>query len=131
MKEKVNRETAVMELEKWLESKKISQNKRESLLDVESEIVDAICDGYLHLDEKTMEWKHTLKFPLENLKELTYAHRINVGKVEVKTRTIKPDDLQGRIRAYISVLTGEPNGIISALDTADSSIAGSIASYFF
>lgn len=132
MKEpKVNRETATAELEKWLDAKKISQNKRDTLMDVESEIIDAICDGYLTLDEKTMEWKHVLKFPLDNLKELKYAFRVNAGKIEAKTRTIKADDLSGRVRAYVSVLTDEPNGIISALDTADSSIAGAIASYFF
>ena len=128
---KVNRETATAEIEKWLDAKKISQNKRTSLQDVESELMDAICDGYLELDEETMEWKHTLKFPLENVKDLKYAPRVNAGKIEAKTRTIKPDDLQGRIRAYISVITDQPNGIIAALDTADHSIASSIASYFF
>lgn len=131
MKEsKVTREEAIGMLEQWLVSKKISKNKRTTLEDVEDEIVDAIEDGYLSLN-KDMEWIFNLKFPLENTTQLKFAHRINVGKLESKLRKTTSEDIQGRIKIYVAVLTDQPNGIIQALDTADISIAGAIASYFF
>jgi hypothetical protein len=77
---------------------------------------------------------HTLKFSLNTdppLEKLKYPARINVGKLNAKLRGVKSDDLSGRVLAYVTALTDESNGIIKALDTADYTIASSVATYFF
>lgn len=128
----IPRDKAVEELEKWLEAKKISGNKRRSNEDMEEELVDAIEDGYLILNDDNT-WTQKLKFPIDNanVSELKHAFRINIGVLNTKLRGTKIDDIAKRVQIYVSVLTDQPNAIIGSLDTVDYSIASTIATYFF
>lgn len=133
MYEKVNRETAISEFQAWLDAKKVSKTKRESLIEMEEEIIDAIMEGYLQINEdKTITQR--LKFPLQTAPETTeikFAFRINIGVLNIKLKGIKSDDSSGRITAYLTALTEQSKAIIMALDTVDYTIASSIAVYFF
>ena len=132
-KTKVSREKAVEELERWLNAKKITGNKRKSNEDIEEELIDAIEEGYLVLNEDN-SFTYKLKFPLDGenpITELKFAFRVKIGVLNAKLRGIKIDDLSGRIQTYIAVLTDQPKGLIGALDTSDNSIASAIATYFF
>lgn len=132
-KTKVNRETAVEELNKWLDAKRITGNKRKSNEEIEEELIDAIEDGWLVLNDD-FTFTQRLKFPIQGtteINELKHAFRVKVGELNAKLRGVKTDDIVGRVLTYVSVLTDQPKGIIGALDTADYSVASSIATYFF
>ena len=128
----IPRDKAVEELEKWFEAKKISGNKRKTNEDIEEELVDAIEDGYLVLNDDHT-WTQKLKFPIDNanVSELRHAFRINIGVLNAKLRGVKIDDIAKRVQSYVCVLTDQPNAVVGSLDTVDYSIASSIATYFF
>lgn len=138
MSEKVTLEVASNEVKKWLDYKKISEkritssNGRESIDTMES----AIVDGSLTFNEENKQFTHNLKFPIETtdgksvINTLTYAPRLQVRDIEKAMRGVKAGETQATIKAYISALTGQPAGIIGALDSEDYNIAYSIASFF-
>lgn len=131
--EKISREVAINEFERWFESKKLPQTKRGGDMEaVENELIEAICDGRIIITDN-FEIKQTLVFPIKNgeLTDLTFVHRIPTGELQAKTAYVKKDDNQGRITATIAALTKEVGGTIRALDTADFSLASCIATYFF
>ena len=133
---KVTKELAQIEFNKWATAKKIKESSRESYKVIEEKIIEAICEGILILNDK-LEWEHTLEFPIEgegikSTSILTYKLRIATGVLNVAFKGIKPDESDERLVAMIAALTGEPKGIIKALDTStDYSIASCIATYFF
>lgn len=132
-KTKVSREKAVEELNKWLDAKRITGNKRKSNEEIEEELIDAIEEGWLVLNDD-FSFTQKLKFPIEGtskIEELKHQFRVKVGELNAKLRGVKMDDVVGRVQTYVAVLTDQPKGLIGALDTADYSIASSIATYFF
>ena len=133
---KVTKELAQEEFEKWATAKKIKQSARDSYKSIEEKIVESISEGILILNEN-LEWEHTLEFPIEgagitSTSLLTYKLRLSTGVLNVAFKGIKPDESDERLVAMIAALTGEPKGIIKALDTStDYSLASCIATYFF
>jgi hypothetical protein len=133
---KVSKELAQEEFEKWAIAKKIKQSVRDSYKSIEEKIVESISEGILILNEN-LEWEHTLEFPIEgagitSTSLLTYKLRLATGVLNVAFKGIKPDESDERLVAMIACLTGEPKGIIKALDSStDYSLASCIATYFF
>lgn len=133
---KIPLKTAQAEVDKWLDFKKVKTQKRENNKEQIELIVDAVCDGTLVLDEKTLVFTHKLLFPLGNsdnegtIKELTYKPRLMVRDINAKMKGVKANDPDGRIVSYVSALTDQPSGIIASLDTEDNSLAQQIVSFF-
>jgi len=132
---KIPLEVAQVEIEKWLDFKKVKTQKRENNKEQLELITDAICDGTLVLDDKTFVFTHKLLFPLgsgdsEKIKELTYKPRLMVRDINAKMKGVKANDPDGRIVSYIAALTDQPSGIITSLDTEDNSLAQQIVQFF-
>ena len=133
---KIPLETAQAEVDKWLDFKKVKDQKRENNKEQIELIVDAICEGTLVLDEKTLVFTHKLSFPLGSsdkegtIKELTYKPRLMVRDINAKMKGVKAGDSDGRIVGYIAALTDQPSGIITSLDTEDNSLAQQIVAFF-
>lgn len=133
MNEKVSLEKAQNEFNAWLDYKKVSNSKRESLKDVADEILDAIQDGHLVIDTDTYEIVYTLKFPPEkgDLKEIKFQARVSTGIIDSKLRGVALNDAPGRVRAYACAITGLVPNDFRVLDTADWSIVSDVVAYFF
>ena len=128
----VSKEVATAEINKWLESKKVGSLKREANENQINVLIEAICDGYLSLAED-FTLVHTLKFPPSEgkpLKELRYKNRITLKEVTENMKNVKAQDVDGRILAYASALTGEAKGIMARFDTEDSGILQAIVLFF-
>lgn len=135
MNEAVNYETAVADVTSWLDHKKVSQNKRDSLQGMIDNITGAVSDGSLVLMED-MKWKHILKFPLTadgnvTTAELSYKPRINDANIEPYKKVVKGVDFDSSLKRVILALTGKSLGEINNLDSStDRAIAESIAVFF-
>lgn len=136
---KLTRELAIAEFEKWFESKKLPGTKRaennpDAMDGIEKEMIMAFQEGRIIVNDD-MTLTMFLQMPLENngnkLTELVFAHRIQAGKIQSRTAHVKPNDLQGRILFTIAALTDQEGGIIRALYDVDYNLASNIATYFF
>ena len=135
MKQKVTREVALKDFERWLNFKNIKGRKREDNENFEQIIVDAIVDGQLTIGDNChikfiLPEAITNKEGEEVLKELTFLPRIRVRDVNNKMKGVKADDGDGRVVAYISAITQQNTGIITNLFTEDYSVCQSIVMYF-
>ncbi len=129
---KVNPEIAKEEVLKWLEFKKVSQSKRDSLADNIKAIEEAIAEGCLVLNEQC-ELVQQLKFPIESeisTSTLTYKPRLKESTLAVHMTGVKITDFDSRIYATVAALTGKPRDLIKSLDTEDYSIGKNIAFFF-
>lgn len=129
---KVFRDQAQKEINEWLEFKKIGDKKREDASEQIEALVNAVVEGILTITEDK-KITHALKFPLEGellINKLEYKPRLRVADIHTHMNGIKGGDADGRVRAYITALTGQPQNVIKALDTEDYSIAQSIAIFF-
>ena len=130
--QKVSPEIAKEEVLRWLDFKKVSQSKRDSLADNIKSLEEAIVEGYLVLNEST-EFVQSLKFPIgtESLTtDLTYKARLKESTVATHLTGVKIGDFDGRVYAYVAALTGKPRDLIKSLDTEDYSIGKNIAFFF-
>lgn len=134
-KKKIVREQAQAEFDKWLEFKRISERRREGLLNFEEKLVDAICDGYMSVTPE-LELKYKLSEPIKDedgvikLDELVFKPRIRDIDVQKALKGVKDDDGNGRLRAIASACTGVPKGLIGLVWDYDMNIYQAIAVYF-
>jgi hypothetical protein len=132
MAEKINREVAVQDFERWLDFKRVSDNKREKSKDQEDLIVDGISNGSITIDDEC-NIHQILVFPVDGeagFSELIYRPRINRKLLSVKLKAIKADDPDGRISAYAAALCNKAVLQIDKLDTEDLRVADAIVMYF-
>lgn len=139
---KISKEQAEVEINSWLDYKKVSKSKREENKAYIETLVDAMMDGILSMDgeqdkisskEDYMSFTHFLKFPTEGetpLISLRYKARLKVMTVQSVLRGLKGDDSQAFIIAYACALTSQPKALIQALDTEDYKITQAIAVFF-
>lgn len=130
---KISREQAETEVKAWLDHKCVSEKRRESKKDAIENLIGAIEDGSLTMDQTNFKLTQRLLFPFKNEKsvdELVYLPRITVDAVQKSMGGIKADDLHGMVKAYVAALTTQPKAIISALDTEDYEVAQKIAIFF-
>jgi len=128
--EKVSREVATVEVEEWLNKKRIYQSVREQQKDSIDLLIDAVMLGDITIgDDNTIT--HKLVNPTGDIKEMKYKARISESDTRGPLSGVKGNDAEGRLNAYIQALTGTPKNIIAALDTStDKKIALSIAVFF-
>ena len=129
---KINRESAIEDFKKWLDYKRVNENKRQQSSQQEEVIVDAICNGDITIDEEC-NIHQKLVFPVEGevgFDELVYRPRINRKLLQAKLRGVKADDVDGRMSAYVAALTNKAILQITNLDTEDLRVADAIVMYF-
>ena len=133
--EKVTRKVAELEVNKWLDHKKVKDKKRENLQDQIDIMVDSIIDGSLVLDQD-FKFTHQLSFPIENsngettVKSLTYKPRLSVKEINSRMKGIKANDPDARVVGYIAALTDQPRAVLTDLDTEDNAVAQAFATFF-
>lgn len=144
---RINQESALIELEKWYNFKRIKPSKRETkvvkikdkdVIQLKNEItitspmpviVEAIMEGDLVLQED-FSFKHKLNFPIGNTKELVYKPRLKSGDIARKLNGIDATNATVLINTYAALLADENTGVIAGLDTEDNRVAQSVAMYF-
>jgi hypothetical protein len=120
-------------VQKWLDLKRIPAAKRETQKEAINSLIEAVSNGDISIaDDGVITQK--LIFPITigggELSELTYKPRLTVGEYKAHTANVKAGDFDGRIMAYVRALTKLQVEVIDRLDTADTSIATSIAIFF-
>lgn len=130
----VNAETALTDLERWLDGKKLSRFKREEA--EKNKQIAYLCteieDGYLTVEtDGTLRQK--LRFPTSGeapITHVTYKQRINIGTVEAIMKREKAEGNLALIRCYAQAITGLNGQIINKLDDVDVSLMQTIAGFF-
>jgi len=131
--EKVARDVAELEIESWLDHKKVKSKKRESNADQLERLVEAVQDGVLKFDEANGHLVQILNFPIgdnDQIKELSYKPRLKVGESHRFLKGYASDDMDGRMLAYVCAITNQPKNILTGLDTDDYGVANSIVVFF-
>jgi|SRR6185437_5234676 len=135
MEPKVSYDQAKLEIDGWLDYKKVSDKKRDTYKDAIDTLIDVMTNGVISIDENN-KIIHTLIFPVKDssgndaLTTLEYKPRISVGELQTRMKIVKAGDSDGRIMAYVSALTGQSAGMLAKLDTEDNTICQSIAVFF-
>jgi hypothetical protein len=131
---KIGRDIATLEVEKWLDHKKVKEKKRTAYEDAIETLVDAVCEGSLIVnDDFTLKTK--LDFPLGidgTIKEFVFKSRVDINTVNAQMTGVKPGDGGARILATIAALTGQSKSVLGKMDSGseDYNIASSIALFF-
>lgn len=130
MENVVSKEVAVIDVDRWLDLKKVSSKKRE---DLKSEIDSMICfveEGVLSIDEKCII-THLLKFPIgenDSIDKLTYKVRVSADDLTDGQKGVTTGaDL---IAANVATLTGKVKATIRKLDSEDYSVCKCIVAFF-
>jgi hypothetical protein len=130
---KIDRETAIAELDSWFEKKKIFQSQRDSQKDSVNTLIDAIQEGVLTLNKDTNVLTHTLLLPEDgekSIKTLTYRPRLNDVILKPFMEGNKSGSVIDMMLSYCAALTDTTKGVLARLDSADKRIANSIAVFF-
>ena len=130
MENLVSKAVATIDIERWLDLKKVSAKKRE---DLKGEIDSMICfieEGVLSIDENCII-THQLKFPIgenDSIKELTYKVRVSADDLTDGQKGVTTGaDL---IAANVATLTGKVKATIRKLDSEDYSVCKAIVAFF-
>jgi hypothetical protein len=132
---KVSEDVAEKDVNRWLDAKKISDDKRQSMSDTIKEMVGYVKEGNLIISDDG-KISQVLNFEIgeeDKVNELQYQNRISVDDIHKRMigSQIKAGDVDGRIRVYVAALTKKPYALIGKLDSTDWSVASTIASFFF
>lgn len=129
--EKVSLEVARKDIENWLDEKRISAKKRESLSGMVDNLIDAVAEGNL-VKNPDGTLTQNLIFPKEGgVQSLTYKSRITSLDLEPAKRLIKGDSFDDNLTRCIYALTGQTVNVIRGLDlSTDRGLAESIAVFF-
>lgn len=122
---------ATAEINKWLDSKKIGGSKRAKYKHHIAEMVSAVEDGYLKLDENLV-LHQTLKFPFKEevtTENLTYKPRMSGNDRDEAT---KHSDGSGSDIVYCfgAFLTGKVKAFLKKLDSEDHAIMQAVVMFF-
>lgn len=121
-------------IEKWLDSKRISEKDRTTQEGTIENLVEAVRYGNLVLNEEDFSLTQSLVFPLgthEEVSQLTYKNRIADRDIEPYRKLVKGDDINGILTRTILALTDKPVNVIRGLDkSTDRQLADSIAIFF-
>lgn len=134
-KEKITREIAEGDVNRWLDTKKVLPSTRRLYEDFIESMIDGVMGGILIIEEDC-KIKHTLVFPVGSSEEakvtsLTYFFRLNSKMLKPHLNGVKANDGDGRMDAHIAALTNTSREIIAAMDaTTDKKLANAIALFF-
>ena len=132
---------AKAELEKWFDFRKTKEKARINIDEdlgrdvMADKLVEGFMYGNLVLDD-IGNLTQKLEFPLgtesksASLKELIWKPRFRESELSEPLKGVKTNDSSGRMKAYMSAITGTPKSLLGALDYSDYSLSQTIVSYF-
>lgn len=130
MEEKISRDVAEREINDWLDSKKVFDSEKEDKADHIDILTDAIMNGVLIWNSEEKKLKQRLLFPIDEIEELNFEHRLNHKMLAPYLKGVSEKDSDGRMLAHIAALTKVNRGILQSLDSRDKKIAISIVIFF-
>jgi len=129
----LSREMAQEEFSRWLNIKKIKEEKvdlKEKYADAKETLISGIADGRITIDEKgNMTVK--LNIPLgdnEQTDSLTFKPRMQAFEMD-KLNRCSTDT--AKARAFIEILTGQLAGVIRNLDSNDMALCNEIVVFYY
>lgn len=130
---KVAQEVALADITRWLDHKKIPHFKRTGNQQSIDTLVEYVMEGTLVVGQDC-KIVHVLSTPIEvagtSIGQLTYKPRLTVAEVKAKAAGVKSSDASGMLLSYVSAMSDQPMQILEKMDTADNSIASTIALFF-
>ena len=130
-KEVITRDAAEVEINDWLDWKKITPAQRETHKDHIDALIEGLQYGFLTLKDNA--FKQTLLFPTEGeapVTEFNYKARINAVMLAPYLSGVKSGDGDARVIANLACLTAQPKQILKQLDPQDKRICDSIVVFF-
>lgn len=123
-------EVAQNDIQRWLDAKRIPEKKRATMAAMIENMVDAVVNGQLTVDEDG-SLVQILQFPESGVDKLTYKLRISSHDLEGPKRLVKGDGLDDNLLRILMALTGAPVNTLRKLDlSVDKPLADSIATFF-
>lgn len=129
----VSEKVARKDVEKWLDFKKVSEQKREENEATINALVTSVMSGALVVAEDGSHIVQKLQHPIGNegqIKTLNYTARLTVGQRNKWLKGVKATDTADYLVAHIAALTGENKRVDEDMDTEDHSVAQNIALFF-
>lgn len=138
----MSEEVAKAEIEAWFDFRKTKENARRNFDDetgkdvLMEKMIEGFMYGQLTFNSENGHLIQTLDFPIENesksvsIKELSWKPRFKESDLTEPLKGIKTSDQSGRMKAYISAVTGVQRIMLGSLDYADFSLSQTIVSYF-
>jgi hypothetical protein len=136
----MSEDVAKAELEKWFDYRKMKENSR---VNTDEELgrdvmADKMVEGFMYgsLVFEDGNLKQILDFPIETesksvkVEDLVWKPRFKERELSDPMKGVKASDSSGRMKAYISAITGVQKGIIGAMDYSDYALSQTIVSYF-
>lgn len=129
--DKVNKDVAQKDFDRWFEAKKLPKTRKEGDNEaMVNELLGSVEEGFIILnDDGSVILK--LREPLTGerpLSELNFLPRLTAGELMSKTSYAKSS--QDKQIATIAALSGEVGGTIRALGTIDMSLAAVISAFY-
>lgn len=137
----MSEDVAKMELEKWFDFRKMKDKARKNIDDdLDRDVMaDKMVEGFMYgllilgdLGNLTQK----LDFPVEteskavSIKELIWKPRFRESELNEPLKGVKTNDSSGRMKAYMSAITGITKQKLGTLDYSDYSLSQTIVSYF-
>ncbi len=132
IKKAVTREQATIEIESWLNKKKVYQSVREAQKDSVDLLIEAMMTGDLVLDQEKNEFIHNILFPdaIGGVTEFRYKSRLNDKMLIPHLQGVKSNDADGRLLAHTAALTDQPPALLKGIDSADKKLMMAIVIFF-
>jgi hypothetical protein len=132
---KITQDIAEKDVKRWLDARRTSTKKIESMESSIKEMEGYVMDGKLIVDEDGL-LTQILDFPIGEesfIKELKFKNRISVGDIQKRMtgNNVKSGDIDGRLMVYASALTDKLFAQIAKMDSSDYSVTSTVASFFF
>lgn len=132
MAQVISKEQAVIEIEKWLDYKQVSDKRRvDNKAQIEN-LVSAIESGKLILDDDN-NLVYNLNFALgknEEVKQLTFKPRLTLNDKLIHLKNVSPSDFDGRLAGIAKALTGVNGALLNQIDSEDEQILRDISLFF-
>lgn len=133
----VSREQAQTEIEGWLDFRKTPAAERAQKADDIESLVNAVMYGQISINPDTKVITQKLDFPIEGEKgaadvtEIRHRPRVRTGEFNRAMEGVNVKSLLGGITtATVAAITGLPSLVIEKLDSQDTKISRTIASFF-
>jgi hypothetical protein len=129
MNTQINKETATEEVNKWLETMRITPRKRDGKTEQISKLIEMVMYGEVSFNEQGNPVQK-LEEPLPNYEELVYANRIKVDGLISKGKLESSADAFTTTCIMISSATGISVALAKKLDMKDLEVPSVILSFF-
>ena len=129
--EKMSREVALNEVEKWMDIRRVRPTKRRNQSEAIEVLADAFIDGSLVLDDETGELTFNLAFPVKSKEKIVFKPRVKVTEVNRYAEQNRKITGQSIVMNYLCASTGLMVAEAGDIDSEDYGIVQAIVGFYF